>query len=584
MKSSHRIDGGKRQYMKPLFLLIAVSTFWVWRIHYGGADIYACPDESFYISIPYRMLFGDMLLYDEMNTTQMVAFLLFPFVKAWNLIHRGNTEGIILSFRYIWLVCHMAVSVIIYLLGRKKGYKFSIYAALIYSLSVPVSLMALSYNTITYSSATLLVLLYYLKYDSMPANIVKGFLLAMMVLCNPYCLLIYLAIVLLTIVNHFVSIDNQLSTKHFLALHIGILLLLLPFLAYLAVCMRQRGLSIPDLVNNLMTMLSFDGAHDTGGTLFSFIKQKSWFAIDFVILFPLFPVAYIGILMVGLVRKNYRKRCIFSIIVLVALYSVYALFKMRSSYILCLGAFIGMAVLIYEFDTVKKHSVMACTVAILFVMAANFCSGTALHAVSWACTALNVLTYLMLEDSVFLEGMSTDKAKNAGNSTAWKRGIIRISFCFIAFCILSMDIKYVFWDEPISELTVQISEGPMKGICTTEEKSELYTDTYRELKAIPLREDDTVLIISTYALDLLTLQREVCSPSTWLAVKDLSDPLLEYYYQSRPDKIPSVVIFNKNTSVPEDTQLLTENGYIVERDNEVCTVFRRVQENTLWTK
>lgn len=580
MKGSHRIDGGKRKYLVPLSLLIAVSAFWVWRIHYGGADIYTCPDESFYTSIPYRMLFGDMLLYDEMNTTQMASFLLFPFVKVWSLLYQGNTEGIILSFRYIWLVCHMAVSVIIYLLGSKKGYKFSIYAALIYSISVPLSLTVLSYNTITCSSATLLALLYYLKYDSLPANIAKGFLLAMMVLCNPYCLLIYLAIVLLTIVNHFVSIDNQLSGKHFLALHIGILLLLLPFLAYLAVCMRQRGLAIPDLLNNLMTMLSFDKAHDTGGTLLLYLKEKIWFAVDFVYTFQLFPVVFLGIMAVGVAKKKYRMHGILGIIVLTALYNAYALFATRNNFILGLGAFIGFAVLFFTFNTIRKHSVMACITAILFVVAANFCSNNGLHVVSWSCTALSVLTYLMLEDSLLFERTNPEKAKKVKNSNAWKRGIIRFSFCVIAFCILGMDIKYVYHEEPISELTVQISEGPMKGIYTTEEKSELYTDAYRELKTIPLKEDDTVLIISTYAIDLFTLQREVCSPSTWLPVEDLSNPRLSYYYQNHPDKIPSVIIVNKNTPVPEDATILTENGYILERDNEVCTVFRKVQENT----
>lgn len=583
MKNNPKISEGKRQYLVSLALLIAVSAFWVWRIHYGAADIYACPDEGFYTSIPFRMLFGDMLLYDEMNTTQLVSFLLFPFVKVWSLIHQGSTEKIILSFRYIWLVCHMSVSVIIYLLGHKKGYKHSIYAAVIYSLSVPVSLMVLSYNTITYSSATVLALLFYLKYDSVPADIGKGFLLAIMVLCNPYCLLIYIAIVLLTAINHFISIDEQLSIKHFLVLHVGILLLLLPFVVYIIVCMQQRGLSVLDVANNLNTMLSFDVAHDTGGTLFSFIKQKSWFAIDFVILFPLFPVVFIGVLIVGLVRKNYRKHCITSVIVLVALYSVYALFKMRNSYILSLGAFIGITLLIYEFDTIKNHSVMACIAAILFVMAANFCSGTALHAVSWACTALNVLSYLILEDSILFENMKPERKENV-KSNVWKRGIFGISFVFITFCILGMDVKYVYWEEPISELTVQISEGPMKGIYTTEEKAELYTDIYQELRTIPLSEDDTVLTIPTYAIDLFALQREVCSPSTWLIVKDLSDPLFVYYYQNHPDKIPSVIFINKKISELKDTHLLTENGYILERDNEVCSVFRREQENTLWTK
>ncbi|MCC8164300.1 MAG: hypothetical protein LIO86_14340, partial [Lachnospiraceae bacterium] len=54
-----------------LILLIGALMVHLSRIRLGYADI----DESFYLTVPYRILQGDSFLVDEWHLSQLLAFL-----------------------------------------------------------------------------------------------------------------------------------------------------------------------------------------------------------------------------------------------------------------------------------------------------------------------------------------------------------------------------------------------------------------------------------------------------------------------------------------------------------------------------
>ncbi|HIS06313.1 MAG TPA: hypothetical protein IAC99_01425, partial [Candidatus Choladocola avistercoris] len=90
-------------------LLAGVVLVHLSRIRFGMVE----PDESYYLAIPLRFVQGDALLVDEWNMGQTFSVLLYPLLKIY-LTVVGNTEGIYLAFRYIWLVCSIITSVISY--------------------------------------------------------------------------------------------------------------------------------------------------------------------------------------------------------------------------------------------------------------------------------------------------------------------------------------------------------------------------------------------------------------------------------------------------------------------------------------
>lgn len=65
-----------------VILLAGVVCMHLSRIRLGNVDI----DEAFYLTVPYRLAQGEGLLADEWHVSQLVGFLLYPFVKCYLLI------------------------------------------------------------------------------------------------------------------------------------------------------------------------------------------------------------------------------------------------------------------------------------------------------------------------------------------------------------------------------------------------------------------------------------------------------------------------------------------------------------------
>ena len=124
-------------------LLTAVIFIHLSRIRLGNVDI----DEGFYLTVPYRLAQGESLLADEWHVSQLVGFLLYPFVKCYLLIH-GNTEGIYLASRYVYLACLTGSAIVSYILLRKRNRYMAAIANIMFALFTHACLRTLSYNTI----------------------------------------------------------------------------------------------------------------------------------------------------------------------------------------------------------------------------------------------------------------------------------------------------------------------------------------------------------------------------------------------------------------------------------------------------
>ena len=101
----------KRKGFSFFIVALTISVIYAFfRLDWGMADI----DETFYLSIPFRLVQGDALLVEEWNLSQLSALLLYPIMKVYLFLFK-STDGIVLSFRIIYVIFQILVCTITFL-------------------------------------------------------------------------------------------------------------------------------------------------------------------------------------------------------------------------------------------------------------------------------------------------------------------------------------------------------------------------------------------------------------------------------------------------------------------------------------
>ncbi len=199
-----------------VFLLILILQ--IWKAHIGTGY----RDEHFYISLGYRFYQGDALFYDDWHIAQMIGFFITPLYTLYRNIF-GSNEGIVLGFRYYYIVFTMLVGLCIYIRFRSKYNIYAIFASSVYMLYTPLSIMALSYNTMSVGFLLLSLLSY--KKENYIRLFISGFLYACAVVNTPYLVLCYLAII-------YFFIKKKLNLKEFLSITLGIFVVATTFFVF----------------------------------------------------------------------------------------------------------------------------------------------------------------------------------------------------------------------------------------------------------------------------------------------------------------------------------------------------------------
>lgn len=179
-----------RRYDIAFAALFAVMTaFLIWKAPYG----YGSTDESFYLTIPYRLAQGDSLLVDEWHVSQLSGLLLYPIMLLYRALG-GTGEGIILTFRYIYVAVQCACALCLYLSFRRSG-KDKLLGALcavaVFMPYAPCFIMALSYNSMGIMALTLSGVTLATARERNWKCLVGGVLYAAAVLSCPYLIAVY---------------------------------------------------------------------------------------------------------------------------------------------------------------------------------------------------------------------------------------------------------------------------------------------------------------------------------------------------------------------------------------------------------
>lgn len=165
-----------------LFVLgiLPLSVMLFMKCRYGFANV----DESFYLTVPYRLCQGDALFLNEWHLSQMTGWIL-QLPMALFLRLGGSTEGVVLAFRQLYVALHLVSSTVIFLLLRRKCKIGGAVAALFFCIYVPYNISTLCYNSMGLGLMTLSTVIVTCA-DRRWSDVIGGSLYALAVLCCPY--------------------------------------------------------------------------------------------------------------------------------------------------------------------------------------------------------------------------------------------------------------------------------------------------------------------------------------------------------------------------------------------------------------
>ena len=200
----------KYRYFKALYFVVFALLL---ILFIGNIFLDTNTDEFHYLATTYRFYLGDAMLVDDWSPEQMNAVLLLPFFTLYHLIVGSNT-GIVLYFRFLYLI---------------------------YFCFTPYNVNTLSYNTIPISMFMLIFTIVLKENQSAWDHLFTGIFLAIAVLSNPFCLLLYIAYVLIVIITNIVrkfkaqknSLDITLHFRSLGLITLGAALVALVFAIYI---------------------------------------------------------------------------------------------------------------------------------------------------------------------------------------------------------------------------------------------------------------------------------------------------------------------------------------------------------------
>lgn len=175
----------RRELLAAVLLLAALAVV-IWKAPRGMANT----DETLYLSMPYRILQGDRFLLHEWNLSQLVSLLLAPILRVCVAL-RGTTEGLVLSFRRLYVLFHGLTTLYLYLRLRRVTWPGALAASLMYLLYAPMNIATLSYNTLGIGLMAIAFVSLALCGGRTWEALFCGLIYALGVLCNPYYFFLY---------------------------------------------------------------------------------------------------------------------------------------------------------------------------------------------------------------------------------------------------------------------------------------------------------------------------------------------------------------------------------------------------------
>lgn len=532
----------RRTYWKHgVFALafLAAACFLLWKCRYGFGNV----DESFYLTVPYRLWMGDGLFSQEWHLSQMAGILLLPFMWVFMLFSGGSTEGILLAFRYFYTAVQAGAALFLYLRLKKYTWSGAALASIVFFLYAPFGIMAMSYNSLGILCLTVAVVaLMTNERRNRALYTAAGLFFAGAVLCCPYLAAGYFLYSLAVLVNRLLKRHRcgwqVLSVKCWLWLTCGIAGLAAVFCVF--VLSRASVATILDAFPWIMN----DPEHASR----SFTSLLSSYWRSFTRLnesWILILHGYVALWLLPLLDKKGRvPRCVPFLLgaVLTAVLMLPSL--ITTPYInrvmFPLNVFALLCCLLSKQKLTRQLLFTVWLPGIFYSFCIHMASNQTYLAISSAMT-------VSLVGSIPIIVLTARELTAPLKQKAWKALSVGILACLMALQVGGLAyLRYtsVFWEVSMEAQTEQMETGPEKGLLVTPYKKQLYEALLEDTAAFRETEKtESVLYLSEYTWLYLASEGVEMSPySAWLAgVNANTVARLTAYYEINPHKLPETV-------------------------------------------
>lgn len=527
-----------------LFVLgiLPLSVMLFMKCRYGFANI----DESFYLTIPYRLCQGDALFLNEWHLSQMTGWIL-QLPMALFLRLGGSTEGVILAFRQLYVALHLVSSTVIFLLLRRKCKIGGAVAALFFCIYVPYNISTLCYNSMGLGLMTLSTVIVTCA-GRRWSDVIGGSLYALAVLCCPYLavlLPIYGGAVLLV---RFRPKWGEglpfLLPRRFGMYVLGIALPAALFL--ITVLPRIRPAYWPQIIAGLFS----DPEHKAS------IGEK---LVQYICgIFANRPMRFFClILLCGLLVKQKEIQAILGGVVL----ALVGYILLRSIHVNILMFPLNLAglyfYLVYRSASARPLFFGIWIPGMIYSVCIHLTSNQGFYVISSAST-------VSLMASVLIVLLTLKEELPKLRWPILKYGLV--AAVVLVFLVQgAMQIKfrwnYIFYDKGVTAQTQLLTEGSHKGLLVTPEWEEIYRTDWET--ASHLNTESSLLVFGEKSYFYLFTSCTNSSYSGWPAgTPDSILQRLEIYYALCPDKRPDQIL------IPEANRdyapiFLEEKGYVL---------------------
>lgn len=531
-------DMNKQQKKNWIFLgvFLAVSAFLFWKCRYGIGNV----DESFYLTVPYRLYRGDALFLEEWHLSQMAGVLTMPIVAAFMRI-TGGTEGIILAMRYVCCALQCIIGVFLYCRLKKLSWIGAVLASVSFMLYIPFGIMALSYNSMgIFFQVLSLVIVLTARTRKKLQYTLAGLFYAAAVLCCPYLVAVYFLYMAGICVWTAIKKDGELF-RCALFFTLGAALAAAVF----GIFVLSRA-SLGDIVSAFSQIMN-DPEHPS---ISVFVRLRHYISVSFLSgkVTALTNGALLLLLAVMLPDKGRSKRrlpyfllsagCVF-ILMYINYTRDYINHLMWAVNLLAL-----IAAVLSEKRICKRIFFTVWLPGMLYTFCLHMASNQQFYAISSASAVPAVGSILMI--ALFVRELIREGCPGFGKHA------VLAAFCLImTFQLGTQGIsRYnsVFWESGGMEAQTQlVTQGIQKGLYVSEGQYKNYHTALENLQVLEEYSGKKVLFLSKKTWYYLTGDYEMAAYSAWLSgVNEHTVSRLQAYYALNPSKLPDAVYVDQS--------------------------------------
>ena len=533
--------------MVAVGVLVIAALFMLNRAKYG----YIYNDEPFILTLSHRLIKGDVFLYDEWQPTQLTGFLNYPWMILFTATH-NNTDGMILFFRYIYVVLNFTSLLFVYL--RLSNYSkkplITCAACLYLLLFSSMDILTVSYNFYSLTGLLLFVTLC-ITGQSNIEYLFAGIFFSVATLASPYLAIVFVLYYLFFSLNHFVlkkDISKNLIDITKMVLF-GVILSVAVFICFL----YGTGGNISKMLNTVSYI--FTDVEYPSQSIFQLIYG---YLYTWVNKFRTFGFIFAVFLMLSLIDKKHKTLWLEAHIIAFVILTprMIHIFLYQFNYLIMQIGLLGIHALIIDEQRNNSYSLIAIA-GVIFSFILYATSDLKQYAIANGMILVGFASFFLIDD--YLQ-------KHENNIILIKTLCILLVFAQIGTEVYERMTKY-YLDNNINDNLYLIEESVAKGLYVDQEQYDTYMSVYNDIN-VNIPHATKLLVLSQKPWIYLANDSDYCTYSAWMtSSKEFRINRLKEYYPLHQDKYPNYIYVLDEDFKLEELQYAFPNFLLISVNN-----------------